>query len=382
MMRFSLVLGFVMALCPLCIPSGSAQTPQRSQHSKTQGFSHPVERQKANENLLMLLGGTLGGPYLQLAQDIASAVTEKDTLRVLPIAGEGAVGNVRDILLVRGVDLGITSIQVLNAIRQSGEYGPNLERRISYIAQLSTDTLHVLARQEYNSLKDLDRKKVNVLQEGSGTSTFGPKILKALGIVAEEMHLTHNDGAQMMRAGKLDATLCICPIPVPAFGVLKNDSGFKFLEVPYVPAFEESYLPAKLTSSHYNNLIPEGSSVQTIGTSTVLITYNWSPGTEQYRKLEKFVNAFFTNMDRLRQPPHHPVWKDVNIGASIRGWQRFPAAQQWLDRQAVEAVAKAPPKGIDVDQARALATKAVPNDPAEQERLFKEFLEWSRNKGR
>ncbi len=94
------------------------------------------------------------------------------------------------------------------------------------------------------------------------------------------------------------------------------------------------------------------------------------------------MNALFSKIDKPRRPPHHPAWKDVNIAASIRGWQRFPAAQQWLDRQAAEAAAKAPSPGVDVTQRRAQAAKEASQDAAEQERLFKEFMEWSRTKGR
>ena len=68
------------------------------------------------------------------------------------------------------------------------------------------------------------------------------------------------------------------------------------------------------------------------------------------------------------------------MAATIRGWQRFPAAQQWLDRQAAEAAAKAKAAAERHrrTQARAQAAKAAPHDAAEQERLFKEFMEWSR----
>jgi uncharacterized protein len=385
-MRVSLVLAFLLALSPLAVSASSAQTRPKAHPPKAPPFSHYTEREKANENLLMVLGGTLGGPYIQLAQDISRTVSDGDNLRVLPIAGDGAVKNVRDILLLRGVDLGITSVQVLNALKESGEYGPSLDRRIAYIAPLSADRFHVLVRPEYNSLQDLKGKKVNVLQKGSGTSVFGPRILKALGIEVEEVHLTHNEGVPLMRNGELDAALCLCPVPVPPFAGVKAEWGFKFLEVPYIAAFEESYLPASLAGETYPNLVAKGSSVQTIATSTVLITYNWTPGTERYKKIEKFVNAFFSNFDKLRKPPHHPAWLDVNIGASLRGWQRFPAAQQWLDRQAAEAAAKAKVKatpalsGVDPALARAQAAKAAPHDAAEQERLFKEFLEWSRKR--
>jgi hypothetical protein len=94
--------------------------------------------------------------------------------------------------------------------------------------------------------------------------------------------------------------------------------GFKLLEVPYMAEFEESYLPASLSSETYPNLIPKDSKVPTIGASLLLVTYNWAPGTERYRRIEKFVNAFFSKFDKLRQPPRHPTWRDVNLGRRRR----------------------------------------------------------------
>jgi TRAP-type uncharacterized transport system substrate-binding protein len=376
-MRVSVVLALLLALGPLAVGVSSAQPRQKGpQPAKAQPFSHQAEREKANENLLMVLGGTLGGPWIHMAQDVALAVADGDKLRVLPLAGGGAKMNLRDVLLVRGLDLGITRLDVINDAKVSGEFGPNLERRIAYIAPLAVDMLQVLARPELNSLKDLHGKKMNILPKGS----IVPSILKTLGIEIDEVNLTIPDGIQQMRTGEIYATACVCSVPIPAYAAVSADLGFKLLEVPYTAALEESFLPANLTSELYPNLIAKGSRVQTVGTHLLLVTYNWTPGSERYRKIEKFVNAFFTNFDKLRQPPRHPSWKNVNIAASVRGWQRFPAAQQWLDRQATEVAAKALPPGVDLKQARAQAVRAAPHDAAEQERLFKEFLEWSRKR--
>lgn len=368
-MRFPLVLAFAMALCPVSLGSAQAQSKP---------FSHAEERQRANENLLMLLGGPLGGPYIQLAQDIALATKDAD-VRVLPIAGDGAVKNVRDVLFVRGVDMGITSVQTLNALKASGELGPGLDRRIAYIAPLSVDMFHVLARPELNTAKDLQGKRVSFNLKGSASATFGPAVLKALGIEVQQVHATPNEAVQMMRNGKLDAAVCLCPMPVPAYPPIRPEAGFKFLEIPYMEALEASYLPASLTSAVYPNLIAEGAQVKTIATSTILVSFNWTPGTDRYRKLEKFVDAFFSNFDKLRRPGRHPAWRSVNPAATVRGWRRLPAAQRWLDRQAREATSK---KASDVDaaQARAQAAKVAPHDRAEQERLFREFLEWSKHR--
>ena len=374
-MRVWLVLAFLLALSPLAVSAASAQTQQRgAQPPKAPAFSHQAEREKANENLLMVLGGTLGGPWIHMAQDIALTVTEGDSLRVLPVAGDGAKKNLRDVLLLRGVDLAITRLDVLNDVKASGEYGANLDRRVAYITALSVDMLQVLARPEPSSLKDLNGKKMNVFPKGSVI----PIVLKTLGVEIEEVNLSIPDGIQQMRNGEVHATACFCSVPIPAYAAVSSDLGFKLLEVPYTAALEESFLPASLASETYPTLIARGSRVQTLGTHLLLVTYNWAPGTDRYRKVEKFVDAFFAHLDKLRQPPRHPAWRDVNIAATVPGWQRFAAAQRWLDRQAAEAATKAPPSGIDPAQARAQAANAAPHDRAEQERLFKEFLEWAR----
>jgi TRAP-type uncharacterized transport system substrate-binding protein len=379
-MRIAHLMAFLLALSLSPAGDSSAQTQK-----KGAPLSHQAAREKANENVVMILGGALGASYIQLAQDIALTLNDGDDLRVLPLASGGAVKNVRDILLLRGVDLGITLVPVLNAVKESGEYGADVDRRIAYIAPLSVDTLHVLARPEYKSLQQLNGKKVGVNIKGSSTHTFGTKILKAAGVEVVEVYVNPNDAVHLMREGKLDAAMCLCAVPVPAWPGLASDSGFKFLEVPYVPAHEASYLPANLASEIYPNLIAKGTKVPTVAASTVLITYNWPPNTERYRKLEKFVNAFFSNFDKLRQPPRHRSWQSVNFAAEIRGWRRFPPAQRWLDRQAAEVAAKAKakaPPGIDPVLARKQAVKAAPNDAAEQERLFKEFMEWSSKRQR
>jgi TRAP-type uncharacterized transport system substrate-binding protein len=376
-MRVSLVLAFLLALGPLAITASSAETRQKgAAPAKAPAFSHQSEREKVNENLLMLLGGILGGPWIQMAQDVALTVDDGDNLRVIPLAGGGAKSNLRDVLLLRGVDLGITRLDVLNDAKASGEFGPNLERRIAYVTALSVDMLQVLGRPEVNSLEDLSGKKVNVYPKGSVASS----VFKTLGLQIEEVNLAIPDSVQQMRAGQIYASACVCSVPVPAFAGVGPETGFKVLEVPYAAALEESFLPASLSGETYPNQIAKGAKVQTIGTQLLLVSYNWAPGTDRYRKIEKFTDAFFTKFDRMRQPPRHPSWREVNLSASIRGWQRFPAAQQWLDRQLAEA--RRTSAGVDPALARAQAARAAGGNAAEQERLFKEFMEWSRRQPR
>jgi TRAP-type uncharacterized transport system substrate-binding protein len=332
-------------------------------------------RQKMNENLLILMCGSLGAPYIQLGHDISVVVNDGDNLRILPVVSDGALTNVRDVLFLRGVDLGITTVQILNSLRTSNELGPNLDQQITYIAPLSVDTLHILARPGIERIEDLKGKKVSFNSKGSGTARFTPLVFKALGIDVSETTMAQGDAIEAMRNGQLDATACSCPMPLPAYPNVKPEWGFKFLDVPYVGAFEQDYVPASIGNENYPNLVAKDHKVQTIATSTILISFNWSRGTDHYRRIEKFVDAFFNKAGELRKPPRHPAWRDVNMAATIRGWQRFAAAQEWLDRNAAKPAPV--PANVDATLARAQAARAAPRDPAEQERLFQEFLQWS-----
>jgi len=321
-------------------------------------------RQKMNENSLVLVCGSLGAPYIQLGHDISVVVNQGDALRVLPVVSDGAFTNVRDVLYLKGVDLGVTTVQVLNALKTSGEYGPNLDRLLTYIAPLSVDTLHVLARPGINSIYDLKGKKVSFNSKGSGTARFTPEVFKALGIPVQEVTMAQGDAIQAMRDGTLDATTCSCPMPLPAYPEVKPECGFKFLDVPYGPQFERDYFPATISAENYPNLVPKGQKGDTLATSTILISFNWPRNTDRYRRTEKFIDAFFSRADQLRQPPRHPAWRDVNFAATIRGWQRFPAAQDWIDRN----VRKAPDPGMPTAASHTIQFNE------REEALFREFL--------
>jgi TRAP-type uncharacterized transport system substrate-binding protein len=376
-MRMRMILALLPLLTPLPASSIAAQGLTKER------LTNPLReqmRQKMNENVIVLMCGSLGAPYIQLGHDISVTVNDGDNLRVLPVVSDGALTNVRDVLFLKGVDLGITTVQILNDLKASGEDGPNLDRFITYVAPLSVDTLHILARPGINSLEDLKGKKVSFNSKGSGTARFTPLVFKALGIDVAETTMAQGDAIQAMREGELDATACSCPMPLPAFPNVKPEWGFKFLNVPYVPAFEQDYVPASITNENYPNLVPKGAKVDTIATSTVLIAFNWQRNTDHYRRIEKFIDAFFNKVDELRKPPRHPAWRNVNVMATIRGWQRFPAAQEWIERSAKAAAAarRLTPVNIDTNLARAQAARAAPGNAVEQERLFQEFMKWSR----
>lgn len=334
-------------------------------------------RERLNENVLYLMGGQLGAALVVVAHDMSVVVNDADNLRVLPVLGGGAAQNLRDVVFLRGIDLGITTLLTLNDAKTSGEFGPNLDQQITFITALFPEIVQVLARPENNSIEDLRGKKVSFNTKGSSTARFAPLVYKTLGINVQELTMPQADAIEKMRNGELDATVCTCPVPIPGFSSAKADLGLKLIPVPYTPALEENYYPARVAPEDYPNLLAkDGAGVETIASINVLISFNWPQGSIRYNKVAKFVDAMFTKFDDLKKPPRHPNWKDVNLAANVRGWKRFPAAQEWLDRSQQSQTS-----ALRTSFESYLASKrpATEKDSvAAKERLFKEFMDWAR----
>jgi TRAP transporter TAXI family solute receptor len=328
-------------------------------------------RQKVNENVLFLMGGQPGATFNQIANDISVVLGNGYNLRVLSVDGGAAVQNVEDVLYLRNIDMALTTQEALNYLKGTGELGPNLAQKLTYVAPLFPNPLQILARSGATSIKDLSGKKVSFNNKGSATAQFVPKIFKTLGIDVQEFYLTQGDALEKLRSGEIDATICSCPTPVPAFASVKPEWGLRFVSVPYEKSIQASYLPASIGNEDYPTLIAKEAKVDTIAATTVLISFNWPKGTVRYERTAKFVNAFYSKLSEFYKPPRNPLWKSVNLAATIPGWTRFPAAEEWLTNwRAIQA------KGQEADFKQFMSEQTGKPSTAQAEQLFHEFQIW------
>ena len=175
-----------------------------------------------------------------------------------------------------------------------------------------------------------------------------------------------------MRAGEINAAIIAGGKPYKSVSSFKDDR-FHLVTVDYSRPLQGDYLPATLSAKDYPNLISEGETVDTIAVPAVLAAYNWAPNTDRYRKLALFVDAFFTKFPAFQNPPFHPKWEEVSLSAPLPGWQRFPAAKQWLDKHGIEPVARS--RFDEFLRQNTVAGGKLPAD-AEKEALFKQFQSW------
>jgi TRAP-type uncharacterized transport system substrate-binding protein len=336
-------------------------------------------RMRANAWTVGIAAGQLEGAPIRFAAEIARAVDDEANLHVLPIVTRGPSENVNSLLYLKGVDAAIINTDVLEAFR---EKIPNVEKRITYLLSLFPSELHVFVRPEIKSLQDLAGKKVNFNTQGTAAAYSGPLIFERLGIAVDKTFIPHPTALEQMRSGEMAAVVFITSKPVEPFLRGRWDAGFKFLDVDYDDRFADYYLPATLQPQDYPALIKEGQQVKTIAVPTVLVAFNWARNSERYRRVARMTQNLFDRFATLQGPGYHPKWQEVNLAATVPGLQRFAAAQEWLDsaRASTTGATTRTDNGIDLELVRAQVLRAAPTDSVEQERLFKEFLEWRKTR--
>jgi uncharacterized protein len=337
----------------------------------------------ANRGVVELQTGRASGISVRIAEDLANIIDDGATRRVLPVVGKGSLQNLGDLKLLRGIDLAILQTDVLDYARQAN-YFPGIETWVSYITKLYNEEFHLLARREVKGVGDLVNQKVNVDLRGAGTAITASRLFDLLKIAVTPTYDDQVVALERLRKGEIAAVAFVAGKPAPLFRDLYGEEGLHFLAIPLNPAVTAAYVPTRLTASDYPGLVQWDQPVDTVAVGTVLAAANLQYGSERYRNLVNFVDAFFTGFQSLLDPGHHPKWHEVNLMAELPGWRRFPPAEQWLQRNA--PVAAAPNlqdlKGIFsrfIDE-RQRATGGAPLSQQEKDQLFGQFEQWQRGR--
>jgi TRAP transporter TAXI family solute receptor len=384
--RFTRVAAFGVAL--LAAPSiGLAEQTevdptQVSQGLKaifTYGNATQSTKERLNANTTTVITGTIGGTYVQIGADLASALDDGEKLRVLPIVGRGSVQSLADILYLKGVDIGIIRADTLDYLEKKG-YASNIKNQLTYITKLYNEEMHVVAPKTIQKLSDLDGKKVAVDLPNGGTFITAITVFERLGIKAKFVYIEQRLAYEKLRKGEIDAMVAVQGVPSKFTTTIKDDR-FHLVPIEYAASLQADYLPSQLKAEDYPALIPAGQRIDTIAVPAILAAFNWDRGTERYRKVERFVQAFFDKFAELQKPPYHPKWNEVVLSAPLTGWKRFPAAQDWLDQHANTAGSETRRQFDQFMAARASAQPdtAAPLTPEQNAALFAQFLEWQKD---
>src|SRR6267142_3355325 len=320
MKRWIIAAAIIVALAFSDTPTTSAKTA-----------AQPPPETGVNRGVVELETARASGISVRIAEDLANIIDDGATRRVLPVVGKGSLQNLGDLKLLRGIDLAILQTDVLDYARQAN-YFPGIETWVRYIAKLYNEEFHLLARRDIKGVGDLANQKVNVDLRGAGTAITASRLFDFLKIAVTPAYDDQEVALKKLRKGDIAALAFVAGKPAPLFCNIAAEEGLHFLAVPLNPAVTAAYVPTRLSAQDYPGLVPADRPVDTVAIGTVLAAANLQYGSERYRNLVNFVDAFFTGFQLLLDPGHHPKWQEVNLMAELPGWRRFPPAEQWLQR--------------------------------------------------
>jgi TRAP transporter TAXI family solute receptor len=331
---------------------------------------------RANSGTLGVISGGADGTYIRIAADLANVLDGED-LRVLPMIGRGSLQNLRDIMFLRGVDIGIVQMDAREQL-SAEKLQDSAVRRLRFITRLYNEEVHIIASREITDIRQLDGKKVNIDKAGSGTNLTSRLIFEKLGIKPEVTTFDQASSYARLKSGEIQAAVYVAGRPVRAIAEFQTEGRFHLLSIPFEGEIAESYFPAKFANADYPQLVDTAKPVETLAVGSLLAVFNWPENSDRYNRVKRFVDAFFSRFDEFLQPGRHPKWKEVNLAADVPGWERIRPAQDWLDR--AKTASKPSPQ---VQSFESFMNGRGINVSAEQrEVLFREFLTWQSDRQR
>ena len=327
---------------------------------------------RINAGTVGVISGGADGTYIRIAADLAN-VLDGDELRVLPIIGRGSLQNLRDVMFLRGVDIGIVQMDAREQLKAENLQNDAV-RKLRFITRLYNEEVHILTSRDITDIRQLAGKKVNIDKAGSGTNLTARLIFEKLGVKPELTTFDQGSSYERLRSGEIQAAVYVAGRPVRAMAEFQADGRFHLLPIPFEGEIAETYFPARLTNADYPRLIDADKPVETLAVGSLLAVFNWPENTDRYNRVRNLVNAFFSRFDEFLQPGRHPKWKEVNLAADVPGWERVKPAQDWLDHMATGATGAT---GTQTQNFEAfLNARGASVTPAQRDSLFREFLTW------
>ncbi|HEX6000752.1 MAG TPA: TAXI family TRAP transporter solute-binding subunit [Hyphomicrobiaceae bacterium] len=331
------VLGALLAVCA----DGTAIAQERTaplakaataQPQRKSGAGHPQQSQpaKRKRETLIVAASRPGASYLSMAQDVAAAMAPDAGVRLLPVVADGGLANVRDALLLRGIDLAIVPSNALARAKASNALGSNVQRRIGYLTALYSEEVHVVVGRDIAGIADLRGRKVALVANDGTAELTASDILEHLDIRAEQLPMPPARALEEVRSGAVAAALLVGGKPLAQVAMLPKDGTLRLMSLPSAALAGDGYLPAVLLAEDYPALIPPGGMVETVAVKAVLVTNRSRE--ETVRRVARHTPAVLDAIARLALSQRNRKWRDVNVGAVLPGWTRTAAAESWLSR--------------------------------------------------
>lgn len=317
----------------------------------------------ANESIGMVTGASTG-TYIQFGKDIAS-VSQQSGITILVKPSKGSLDNIRRMSSAENAAFAIVQSDVLGYLSKSSDANfRRYAKDLRLIYPFYHEEVHLFARKEIQTLRDLAGKTIVLGPKSSGSNMTAWNILEIANInPAKRLNVSIDEGISMVLRGDADAVFVVAGKPRKGFTNLfsTNKTGVKQLlqQVHFVPLDDKALLAEYVSSElrHEDYSLIEGS-IPTIAVKALLVTYDFSSSDSAYFKkrcqqIGAISTAIRQNIKTLQQQ-HHKKWQQVNLDGDMEAWQVDNCSHINTQTKPLKPVHK---KTIDQDIACSLSGK-------------------------
>src|SRR5713226_1530500 len=251
----------------------------QAQAQKAQA-TYEDKRRQANDIAVSIVVSGLSCTCARFAEDMRNVLNDlrPDGLRILPVLGVGGLQNLKDVLFLKGIDMGVVDEDNARFLKQRDpRLYANIEQRVQYITKLYNSEFQVLARNDIRTYDDLRGKKVNFNLKDSQTEVTADTVFNTLNIQTQRSYYDNDEAMKRLISGELSAMIILTGAPQVTMSKIKKEDGVHFLPLDQeslpnrdLKELFANYLPADLTHDLYPNLIPEGTTIPTIANRALL----------------------------------------------------------------------------------------------------------------
>ena len=314
------------------LTSAAASRPTASAQAEADGAPAALPA-----DAIGLVSGSATGTYHAVAGNLVELARQ----RGVPLFNretQGSLENIRKLADPKeNAALGFAQSDLLAWLRQSADPADRqAAATLRLVLPLYAEEVHVLARTGLRTLSDLSGQRVVTAASSQGSRHTAENLLRAAGIAPARLdsHFSAAEALCRVLTGRADAMVIVAGKPtvqLVSLDTLRQHPARPLagvhllpLEAP-APQAEgyEGYEPARIEAGDYAWLEQP---VSTLAVRALLMAFDFSPRRTAYqqlrcRQLKRLGTLIAQDLPRLKQPPFHPKWREVDRQQPVRGWR-------------------------------------------------------------
>lgn len=285
--------------------------------------------------------GSRGGTYFPMGLDIARLAAQQGlVIQVKPSVG--SLDNIRRMAGKENAGISIVQSDVVDYLTKNpGKVNRSVLRNLRLVFPLYDEEVHLLARKEITSIRDLEDKQVAVGKLGSGTYITANNILDIVDVnVNQVTDLTPKDAFASLILGKIDAVFFVGGKPVKYInGMLEmgsNEQLSKYSDAVHLVPIDDARLDLTYSKASFypdDYKTKDGlrklttTTIPSIAVKAILVSHEFSRKDSPYYKLRcqqisKINTIIRKNLAVMTsggfgKETYHPKWAQVDLDQPV-----------------------------------------------------------------